>query len=165
MSKITVTVSSKIEAPAAVVYNILADYNHHRNILPPNFFPGLDVVEGGVGAGTRFILHAKSFGGQTQMHMAVIEPKPGSVLVEWDENTGLVTTFTVKPINATESQTTFETVWQPQPGLKGVIDRLTTPFFMRMVYRQEIKILNAYAQQQVQLNRSALEKNKNDHEK
>ena len=162
MSKITVIESKKIEAPAAVVYNILADYNHHRHILPPKFFPKLDVVEGGVGAGTRFTLYAKSFGGETQMHMAVTEPEPGSVLVEQDENTGLVTTFTVKPISTTESQVTFETVWQPQPGLKGVIDRVTTPFFMHIVYRQEMEILNAYAQQQVQLGQTAVEKNKNE---
>jgi hypothetical protein len=147
MSKVTVTVSSKVAAPAAVVYNILADYNHHRNILPPKFFPGLDIVEGGVGEGTRFTLHAMSFGGKTQMHMAVTEPEPGAVLVERDVNTGLVTTFTVKPISSTASEVTFETVWQPQPGLKGAIDRYTTPFFMRMVYRQEMKILDKYAQQ------------------
>lgn len=151
MSKVTVTVSSKVAAPAAVVYNILADYNHHRNILPPKFFPGLDIVEGGVGEGTRFTLHAMSFGGKTQMHMAVTEPEPGAVLVERDINTGLVTTFAVKPISSTESNVTFETVWEPQPGLKGTIDRYTTPFFMRMVYRQEMKILDEYAQQQVRL--------------
>jgi len=151
MSKITVTVSSKVEAPAHIVYNILADYNHHRRILPPKYFPGLDIVEGGVGAGTRFTLHALSFGGKTQMHMAVTEPEPGAVLVERDVNTGLVTTFTVKPIGPSESQVSFETVWQPQPGLKGVIDRYTTPFFMRMVYRQEQKILNEYARERVRL--------------
>lgn len=148
MSKITVTVSSQVEAPAHVVYNVLADYDHHRRILPPKFFPGLDIVEGGVGAGTRFTLHAMSFGGKTQMHMAVTEPEPGAVLVERDVNTNLVTTFTVKPIGSTESHVTFETVWQPQPGLKGMIDRYTTPFFMRIVYRQELKILNDYARQQ-----------------
>jgi hypothetical protein len=148
MSTITVTVSSAVEAPAAIVYNILADYNHHRHILPPKYFPGLDVTAGGVGDGTRFTLHAMSFGGKTQMHMAVTEPEPGAVLVERDVNTGLVTTFTVKPISPTESQVTFETVWQPQSGLKGLIDRYTTPFFMRLVYREEMKILNDYAQQQ-----------------
>jgi hypothetical protein len=148
MSTITVTVSSAVEAPAAIVYNILADYNHHRHILPPKYFPGLDVTAGGVGDGTRFTLHAMSFGGKTQMHMAVTEPEPGAVLVERDVNTGLVTTFTVKPISPTESQVTFATVWQPQSGLKGLIDRYTTPFFMRLVYREEMKILNDYAQQQ-----------------
>lgn len=151
MSKITVTVSSKVEAPANIVYNILADYDHHRRILPPKYFPGLDIVEGGVGAGTRFTLHALSFGGKTQMHMAVTEPEPGAVLVERDVNTGLVTTFSVKPVSPSESLVTFETVWQPLPGLKGLIDRYTTPFFMRIVYRQEMKILNDYARQQVRL--------------
>jgi len=155
MSKITVTVSCKVQAPAAIVYNILADYNHHRNILPPQFFIGLDVIEGGVGAGTRFILHAKSLGGKTQMHMFVTEPKPGSVLAEQDENTGLVTTFTVKPVDTAVSTVTFETVWQPQPGLNGIIDRWTTPFLMRMVYSKEQKILDEYAQQQVQFSQDA----------
>lgn len=31
--------------------------------------------------------------------MTVTEPQPGSVLVERDENTDLVTTFTVKPVD------------------------------------------------------------------
>ena len=156
MSKITVTVSSQVQAPAAIVYNILADYNnHHCNILPPQFFSGLDVIAGGMGAGTRFILHAKSLGGNTQMHMSVTEPQPGSVLVEQDENTGLVTTFIVEPVDTAVSNVMFETVWQPQPGLKGAIDRWTTPFLMRMVYRKEQKFLADYAQQQVRLSQDA----------
>lgn len=151
MSKVTVTVSSKIQAPAATVYNILADYDHHRNILPPKFFIGLDVIEGGVGEGTRFVLRSNSLGGgETQMHMRVTEPNPGTVLVERDENKDLMTTFTVAPVETAVSNVTFETVWQPEPGLKGVIDRLTTPFLMRMVYREEMKVLDKYAQQQVQ---------------
>ncbi|MCB8945880.1 MAG: SRPBCC family protein [Ardenticatenaceae bacterium] len=152
MSQVTVTVSSKIQASAAVAYTILSDYHHHRQILPPKFFTGLDIVEGGVGEGTRFTLHAMAFGGKTQMHMTVTEPQPGAVLVERDVDTGLVTTFTVKPIGDNESQVTFETVWQPQPGLKGWLDGRISPFFMRMVYRQEMKILNAYAQEQIRLN-------------
>lgn len=152
MSKIAVTVSSKVQAPAAIVYNILADYSHHRNILPPRFFIGLDIIEGGVGEGTRFVLHANSLGGaKKQMHMAVTEPKPGSVLVERDENTDLVTTFSVEPVGTAVCDVTFETVWQPQPGFKGIIDRWTTPFLMRMVYRQEHKILDEYARQLVRL--------------
>ncbi|MEZ4643631.1 MAG: SRPBCC family protein [Chloroflexota bacterium] len=150
MSKVTVTVSSQIEAPAHIVYHILSHYEHHRNILPPKYFPGLDITAGGVGAGTRFTLHALSFGRKTQMHMAVTEPEPGAVLVEKDINTDLTTTFTVKPINPTQSLVTFATVWQPQPGWRGLIDRYTTPFFMRIVYQQEMNILNAYAQEQAQ---------------
>ncbi len=148
MSNVTVTVSSTVQAPAATVYTILADYSHHRQILPPRFFPGLDVTAGGVGEGTRFTLHAMAFGGKTEMHMAVTEPEPGAVLVERDVDTGLVTTFTVEPLSPTSCRVTFATVWEPQPGLRGTFDRYTTPIFMRMVYRQEMKILNEYAQQQ-----------------
>lgn len=36
MSSITVAVSKYMAAPAATIYNILADYNHHHShILPP----------------------------------------------------------------------------------------------------------------------------------
>lgn len=150
MSKITVTVSSKVKAPAAIVYNILADYDHHREILPPQF-TGLDIIEGGVGAGTEYILRAKSLGGGvTERRMTVSEPEPGSVLVERDVDTGLVTTFTVKPAGTAASEVTIETVWQPESGLKGVFDRYLMPFLMRMVYRQELNILDEYARQQTQ---------------
>jgi hypothetical protein len=43
---------------------------------------------------------------------------------------------------------TFETVWQPEPGLKGLVDRLTTPLFMRKIYRDELDMLDEYARQQ-----------------
>ena len=152
MSKITVTVSRKAHAPAEIVYNVLADYSHHRNILPPQFFIGLDVIEGGIGAGTRFVLHAKALGGgQTQMRMSVTEPQPGSVLVEKDEHSDLVTTFIVKAVETAVSEVTFQTIWQAKPGLKGLIDRWTTPALMRMVYRKEQEILDEYAQQQARL--------------
>lgn len=154
MSKVAVTVSGKVQAPAEIVYNILADYNHHRNILPPQF-TGLDITQGGVGAGTEYILRAKSLGGTTERRMTVSEPEPGSVLVERDVDTDLVTTFTVKLAGATTSDVTIETVWPPEPGLKGAFDRYLMPFLMRMVYRQELDILDEYAQRQARLGQMA----------
>lgn len=155
MSKISVTVSSKVEAPAATVYHILADYDHHRNILPPQF-TGLDITQGGVGAGTEYILRAKSLGGgTTERRMVVSEPEPGSVLAERDVDTGLLTIFTVKPAGAAASHVTIETVWQPEPGLRGMFDRYLMPFLMRMVYRQELNILDEYARQQAELKQIA----------
>ena len=53
MRTIRVTGIARIDAPAAKVYGILADYHvGHPSILPPAF-RNLIVEEGGVGAGTR----------------------------------------------------------------------------------------------------------------
>ena len=55
MSSVNVAVSAIVNAPATVVYSILADYrNHHPNILPKAYFTGLEVEEGGTGEGTVF---------------------------------------------------------------------------------------------------------------
>jgi len=147
MSNVTVTVSGKVQAPTAVVYNILADYNQHRQILPPNYFTRLDIEEGGVGEGTRLTTAMNVMGNKQEFHLSVSEPQPG-VLVERDVNTGLNTTFTVKPAGTSASEVSIQTTWQPHPGLSGVLERYTTPFFMRRIYRQELDLLDAYARQQ-----------------
>jgi hypothetical protein len=152
MSNIIVTVSREVAAPAAIVYNILADYNHHHpNILPPNAFAGLEIEEGGIGAGTEILVHFNVMGIKQQRRLLVTEPEPGVVLAETDVDTDLITTFTVQPIGAAQSKVTIESVWQPEPGLQGLVDRLTTPFFMRRIYREELDMLNAYAQQQAKV--------------
>ena len=148
MSKITVSVSKNVESPAAIVYNILANYNHHRNILPPNAFAGLDIEAGGIGDGTQLLAHFNVMGIKQQRRLYVTEPEPGAVLAEQDVDTNLITTFRVQPINKTKSKVTIETIWQPEPGLKGFIDRLTTPFFMRQIYQNELNMLDKYARKQ-----------------
>ena len=147
MSNVTVTVSGKVQAPTAVVYNILADYNQHRQILPPNYFTRLDIEEGGVGEGTRLTTAMNVMGNKQEFHLSVSEPQPG-VLVESDVNTGMKTTFTVKPAGASESEVSIQTTWQPQPGLSGMLERYTRPAFMRRIYQQELNILDSYARQQ-----------------
>jgi hypothetical protein len=149
MSNITVTASKLIEAPTTTVYNILADYNHHRKILPKNAFAGLDIEAGGIGAGTQLLVHFNVMGIKQQRRLQVTEPEPGVILAERDVDTDLITTFTVQPAGTDQSNVIIETVWQPQPGLAGLFDRLTTPFFMRRIYWQELNMLNDYARQQV----------------
>jgi hypothetical protein len=41
--------SLKIDAPPSRVYSIVADYHqHHPRILPPEYFKGIRVEEGGI---------------------------------------------------------------------------------------------------------------------
>ncbi len=53
MAKHSFSVSALIDAPAAKVYGIIADYREgHPSILPKPFFGSIQIERGGTGAGT-----------------------------------------------------------------------------------------------------------------
>jgi hypothetical protein len=148
MSTVNIAVSATINAPANVVYPILADYrNHHPNILPKAYFTGLEVEEGGTGEGTVFRSGMQVMGQEQSFRMHVTEPEPGRMLAETDLKTGLVTKFIVEPRGAEQSEVTFDTTFEASPGLKGWVERLFVPNYLRRVYKAELKQLDEYASQ------------------
>ncbi len=137
MSEIRVEVSAHIPAPPTVVYGILADYRvGHPGILPPEYFRDFTVEEGGVGAGTIIRFRMVGLGASRTTRGRVEEPEPGRVLVERYDETGAVTRFTVNP-EAAGSRVTFTTVWNAG-GLRGLVERLMAPPFLRRVYASEL---------------------------
>src|SRR5690349_484944 len=97
MAPVTIIAESHIDAPAATVYSIIANYReHHPRILPPAF-TDLVVEQGGIGAGTVINFRAKVGGRKVRMRQRVDEPEPGHVLRETDLDTGTVTKFYVSP--------------------------------------------------------------------
>jgi len=146
MNQIQVAVSSMIDTPAEAVYTILADYrNHHPHILPESYFSGLEVEEGGYGAGTVIRFNMEVLGNKQSYHSRVTEPEPGQVLVETDMLSGAVTTFTVTPGGEGRSRVTITTTVERRPGVKGLIEGLIAPPVLRRIYRQELQNLNRYA--------------------
>lgn len=147
MPTIEVTASGPVGAPAQDVYNILAEYGHHHPQILPDAFKELVVEEGGHGEGTVFSIAMQAFGAQRTGRMRVTEPEPGRVLAESDigGDSGLVTTFTVDPDGDQRSNVTITTSWQAGPGLKGLADRMFTTRFLRRLYREELRKLDAYA--------------------
>lgn len=147
MGQLFVSETGTINADAAHLYAILADYrNHHPHILPPNYFTGLEVLEGGKGAGTLFRATLRVMGQENSFRMRVTEPEPGRVLAESDLDTDLVTTFTVTPRPNGQADVTIATRWQGKPGLAGLLERLTTPALLRRIYQEELRQLQEYAQ-------------------
>jgi hypothetical protein len=137
----------EIDAPAELVYQILADYRqHHPNILP-SAFSDFVVEEGGVGEGT-VIRFAVTTGGRTQrFHQRIDEPEPGRVMREVDIDGDMVTAFTVTPLGE-RSHVRMETTWTSS-GLRGLIERFLAPMLLKPVYDQELGKLQEYAQRQV----------------
>lgn len=144
MSRIRAQTTAIITAPPAAVWSIIADYRQgHPSILPPRYFAGLDVEEGGVGEGTVFRVHMRVLGSIRTMRMRVSEPEPGRVLEEADLDSDMVTRFTLDPLDDGRTSVTIATTWLPRPGVSGLIDRAVTPSLMRLVYSAELAQLEA----------------------
>jgi hypothetical protein len=148
MSLVRVSSSAIVKAPPPVVFGILADYhNGHPRILPEKYFADLVVEKGGIGGGTVIRFRMKSFGTTREFRAEITEPVPGQVLVERDVDSGVLTTFTVIGRNeGWESEVTIQTEWQTQ-GIRGWLEGLFAPAFLRRVYGEELRNLGTLAGQ------------------
>ena len=145
MSEFHFSAEALLKAPPEVVYHCLADYREHHRVdggfLPPAF-TRLDVLEGGVGAGTviRFTTH---LGGRSMTRTQhVSEPQPGRVLVERGNGEG--STFSVEPEGGA-TRLRIDTTLQA-PGLEGVFLRWFGARLLRPVYAEELARLERCAQ-------------------
>lgn len=142
MNAIHIEASETINAPAATIYALLADYHQGHPTILPKQFTRLTVKEGGIGAGTVFEAEIVAMGSKRIFTMHVTEPEAGRVLAETDPKTGTVTTFTVEPLaDGTQSRVTIATELKTGGGLMGFIERLTSPSFLRRVYQDELRLI------------------------
>jgi hypothetical protein len=133
--------TARIDAPAARVYALLADYHAgHPRILPPKFFKEMRVEEGGTGAGTLIHLRMRGLGRERVMRMRVSEPEPGRVLAERDLDSDAVTTFRVKA-DGEGTRVTIAVEWTPAGGLAGLTERWMAPRLLRRVFTEELRLL------------------------
>ena len=141
-----VKASARVDAPADVVYGIIADYrNGHPHILPKKYFEWLEVEQGGRGEGTVIRFQMRVLGRTRVLRAAVTEPEPGRVLVETDTGGyGPVTTFTVEPAGS-GSQVTFSTELTSAAGPLGVVERFVLRRVLRRVYARELEQLGRVA--------------------
>ena len=147
MSDIQTQLSATIDAPPDLIYAILADYQEgHVAILPKKYFTGITVVEDGQGAGTIIDVHMQVMGVEQELHLEVDEPEPGRILVERDQSAGVLTTFTVDPVeDGKRSLVTIATQAKASPGLRGWIEKLVNPLIIRRIYKEELRQLADHA--------------------
>lgn len=138
--------SKTIQAPADVLYSIIADFrNHHPHILPKPYFQGLEVETGGFGAGTITRFQMKLLGQTQAFRTLITEPEPGRVLVETDLGSGAVTTFDLSPLeNRTQTRVTISTELKN----RGVVESFIGKLMLQKVYRAELDLLAKRAQDQ-----------------
>ena len=140
----TYAAERRIDAPAGIVYHLLADYReHHRpgGFLPPAF-SDQRILRGGFGGGTelRYLL---TLGGREREILSLIaEPEPGRTLIEIAP--GIETTFTVRPSGDGGTVVRFVTVLE-EPGLDGLLTRLFAARLLRPIYEDELDRLERSA--------------------
>ncbi len=140
-----VSATALIPAPAEKVYGIVADYrNGHPHILPKPWFLSLEVVEGGVGAGTVVDFSMRLMGRVQHFRATVTEPQPGRVLVETND-TGAVTSFTVEPQPNQQCRVTIVTETTVRDGIAGKIEGWLTNRLLHPIYVAELAQLADYA--------------------
>jgi uncharacterized protein YndB with AHSA1/START domain len=152
MTRYRVARSGTIAAPPVRVYAVLADYReHHPRIVPPEHFPRIEVLAGGVGAGTRTRVTMKFLGTSRTFEHVISEPQPGRVLAESDPDGSHATTFTVEPdpghgptAGVGSTHLTIATELTARPGISGALERILTSFMLRRIYRKEIARLAEY---------------------
>ena len=142
------TATKDIQAPAELIYNILADYRRmHWLILPKQYFLSLDVEEGGFGAGTIVNFAMRLFGQTQSFHSRITEPEPGRLLVETDMKSGIRTSFHVVPIeNERQTRVTISTELKGRNFVEGWIAKR----MLQNIYRQELELLAQVAGEQAQ---------------
>lgn len=135
-----------IDARPNAVYAVLSDYTtHHPRIMPASLFSNLDVEAGGLGAGTVFHITLRTAGKEQRLHMQVAEPEPGRVLTETNLDTGVVTVFTVGPINdRRRTLTQISSEWETKGGLRGLVDRFVAPVLMGRIFTKQLRQLSQY---------------------
>ena len=137
----TITAERELDAPAPVVYHLLADYRttivRRASCRPPSPTSRSSRAASGDGTEARWTVDA---GGRRTITATITEPVPGHTLLETAD--GLTTTFTVDPTEA-GARVRFETVID-EPGVRGVLTRLFAPQSAPL-YADELTRLGDYA--------------------
>ncbi len=136
MPRAHVSTTAVLKAPPRVVYAILADYRDGHPHILPRVFQNLVVEQGGIGHGTLIGYQMRILGATHTARARITEAEPGKVLVETDQVTGAVTTFTVVPAGD-DARVTITTEWNT-PGLRGWIESRIAPPMLRKIYAEEL---------------------------
>ena len=133
MAQVKASAQRAIAASADTVRAALADYRGTRPRLLTEQFSEYEVREGGTGAGTvvRWKLAATS---KRVRDCLISVAEDNGTLVESDQNSSMVTTWTVAPDGEAASTVSVETTWNGAGGIGGFFERIFAPGGLRRIY-------------------------------
>ncbi|WP_410606047.1 SRPBCC family protein [Amycolatopsis sp. lyj-90] len=133
MGKVTAIAERTIEAPADKVRTLVADYTETRPKLLTEHYRDYEVIEGGVGAGTKASWKLQATSKRVRdVAATVTEPSEGTI-VETDANSSMVTTWTVREVPE-GSLVRIETTWDGAGGIGGFFEKTFAPGGLKRIY-------------------------------
>ncbi len=143
MSEVVATAERIVRAPAERALAALADYEGTRRRILPEHFSDYRVEVGGQGAGTRVAWRFAATQKRVRDQVVVVTEPGAHTLVESDQNSSMVTTWTVHPADAGLSTVRVHTTWQGADGIGGFFERTFAPRGLRRVYDRVLEALDA----------------------
>ena len=134
MSQVVATAEGIVRAPADRVLSALADYEGTRPRLLPEQFSDYRVESGGQGEGTRVHWRFAATSKRVRDQLLTVTRPTADTLVESDDNSSMVTTWTVTPSDAGVSTVRVRTTWNGAGGIGGFFERTFAPKGLRRVY-------------------------------
>lgn len=133
MAEVTVTARRVVHGPVERVHAALADYQRARRDILTDHYSDYEVKAGGRGAGT--LVHWKLAATEKRVRDQLIEvSESDDALVERDQNSSMVTTWTVTPAEAGNSTVEVHTTWRGAGGIGGFFERLFAPAGLRRIH-------------------------------
>ncbi|MEU2350343.1 SRPBCC family protein [Modestobacter sp. NPDC049651] len=143
MAQVVTTAEKIVRAPAEQVLVALGDYLGTRPRILPEQFTEYRVETGGQGAGTRVSWRLAATSKRVRDQDVVVSATPdGSGLVETDQNSSMVTTWTVHPADAGVTTVRVRSTWTGAGGIGGVFERAFAPKGLGRIYDQVLERLD-----------------------
>lgn len=143
MTEVVATAERVVRAPAERTLRALADYELVRPRLLTEKFLDYRVEAGGQGAGTRVAWRFAATKSRVREQVMLVTQPTANTLVESDENSSLVTMWTVHPADEGLTAVRVRTSWQGAGGIGGFFERTFAPKGLRRVYEQMLERLDA----------------------
>jgi hypothetical protein len=141
MTQVKANTQRAIAVQADTVRAALADYTGTRPKLLTEHFSEYEVREGGTGAGTTVHWKLAATSKRVRDCLIVVTEADGA-LVESDQNSSMVTTWTVTPAGNAACTVSVETTWNGAGGVGGFFERTFAPGGLRRIYDAMLTNLN-----------------------
>ncbi|HEY1966703.1 MAG TPA: SRPBCC family protein [Pseudonocardia sp.] len=145
MGQVSVTARKTVHGSVDQVRAALADYQTTRPKILTEHYSDYQVRAGGHGAGSQ--VRWKLAATEKRVRDQVIEvTESGNALVESDQNSSMVTTWTVAPSDGGLSTVEVHTTWNGAGGIGGFFERTFAPAGLRKIYDGVLSNLDATLQ-------------------
>lgn len=134
MAQVRTRTERTIDAPAPEVAAAVADYETVRPRILTEHYRDYRVEAGGQGGGSRVHWTLAATPKRVRAQLVEVSTPAAGQLVERDENSSMVTTWTVAPTGVDRSTVTIETTWNGAGGVGGFFERLFAPKGLQRIH-------------------------------